>query len=482
MAISRVLNAIWAQIASRGMLIKISTNPYDPSPGTLVGNGASPGGNVGNNLGIQALTGPTPFVEINHDGVAVNDDGTIAVPVATTLAGIGNLNPTALDENSGAYHVVRQYGDLYFFNDGNIIQWGGNGKNFNFGNNYEESHGWAGTACVYNGESFAIPVGAMTSFLNAPPSPKISLPSADQSQWEWLGGDVSKSWGNEYGYSFGHSYEWNGGPQNYVDAWGNAGLPLRDTMQGKHCTFSYGTGYEEALIEWAPGDSWFHADDSGSPYAQRLHDEWQSANLSTWASSKNMISSWIGSNLLVSKDFGPNYEYHFGPTRSVLEGASEEYVYGPSWSTTVGDTTESTTGNSNSTVNGNSTENVTGNSTTTTTGDSNETVHGNATAHTYGNNTETHWGLKDEYFMGGSNEMKLAGSDEISLAATAELVAGLKAEVFLGGKFEFTAAAIIEIASDPKITMTPTELKVAIEAKINQAIFNAMFGDLTIIF
>ena len=173
MAITRVLNAIWAEISARGSLIKTATNPYNPNPGA---------GNSGaNNQGMAAITGSTPFVKINQDGISAD------VPVNTSLTGIGSVSPTPLDENSGQYHVTRQYGDIYLYNDGNVISWGGNGKNFSFGNGYEESHAWANQACVYNDEVFAIPLGAMSTFVYSAPLPAgVNLPSADQSQWEWL--------------------------------------------------------------------------------------------------------------------------------------------------------------------------------------------------------------------------------------------------------------------------------------------------------
>lgn len=430
MAINRVLNAIWAEISTRGSLIKTATNPYNPNPGAEI-SGA-------NNQGMAAITAGSPFITLDANGLAVG------VPVSTSLGAFSSGAGTPLDENSGKYHVVRQYGDIYLYNDGNIISWGGNGKNFGFGNGYEENHAWASGAYVYNNETFTIPAGAMSNpnlFATAP-SPS---PTADSSNYEWLGGAVSKSWGVEYTYTYGTSYEWSGGPDNYIDAYGNSGNALSDLQQGKHCTYSYGNGYEEALVGWTSTSTWFHADDPGSPYLSRASDKWQSSNLG---------SSWTAANLLVSKAFGPTYDYHYGSTLSIQEGPSEERVNGASWSTVTGD--------SNETVTGNSTETVNGNSTSTVNGDSNETVTGNSTSKTVGNNTETHWGLSDEYFMGGKSEMMLAGCDEINLAAKMEIVGGAATEIFLGAKLEIAlgalmeikAAAAFEVANGAKIEIT----------------------------
>ena len=414
MAINRVLTAIWSEISARGSLVKTATSPYHPNPGADNANA--------NNQGLAAISSGSPFLPLNQDGINAE------VPVATGLADGANLSPSnALDENSGAYHVTRQYGDIYLYNDGNVIAWGGNGKNFSFGNGYEENHAWANQPAVYNNETFQIPVGAMTSFRDAN---TYMLPSATpDSTWEWLGGNVSKSWGNDYTYTYGSSYEWSGGPTKYVDAYGNVGANLADVMQGKHCTFSYGNGYEEALIEWTSTSTWFHADDPSSPYKSRASDSWASSNLGT---------SWTAANLLVSKAFGPTYDYHYGPARSVQEGASEDVVNGSSWSTVTGSSTE--------TVTGDSTSNVTGNST--------ETVHGDATAHTYGNDASYHWGLSNEYYMGGKSDMSLAASDEISLAAKVEIVAGGATEIFLGAKLELMVGAAMEIKGGAGLSIT----------------------------
>ncbi|HSN17377.1 MAG TPA: hypothetical protein VLV87_04125 [Gammaproteobacteria bacterium] len=416
MAINRILNAMWAEISARGSLIKAATNPYNPTPG-----GDVPGAN---NQGLAAIQSSSPFIQLNRDGVSSQ------FPVNTALGNEGRNSPTPLDENSGAYHVVRQYGDIYLFNDGNVVAWGGNGKNFSFGNGYEENHAWAGQACVYNNEVFTIPAGAMSTpgcFSSAPnPSPTAVA------EYEWLGGNVSKSWGNDYTYTYGASYEWSGGPTTYIDAYGNSGNNLTDVMQGKHCTFSYGNGYEEALIEWTPSSTWFHADDPNSPYKSRTSDSWTSSNLGT---------SWSASSLLVSKAFGPTYDYHYGSAKSVQEGPSEEVVNGASWSTVTGDSTETVNGNSTSTV----------------TGDSTETVHGNATSNSYGNATETHWGTSDEYFMGGKNEMMLAGCDEINLAAKLEIVGGAATEIYLGAKLEIVMAVAMELKGGLGLSITTGE-------------------------
>jgi hypothetical protein len=407
MAMNRVINSIWAEISAWGSLVKTATNPYTPSPGSA--------DSTSNNQGLAALAAGSPFITVNSSGISPD------VPVATNLVNGANASPSSIDENSGAFQVVRQYGDIYLYNDGNIIAWGGNGKNFSFGNGYEENHAWANQACVYNNETFQIPRGAMTSF-----DPNLLIngmfpdSSAALSDWEWLGGNVSKNWGNDYSYNYGRSYEWSGGPTNYIDAFGNTGAALTDVMQGKHCTFSYGNGYEEALIEWTPTSAWFHADDGGSPYTSRVSDKWQSSNLG---------SSWTAANLLVSKAFGPTYDYHYGPTLSVQEGPSEEHVNGASWSTVTGDSNETVNGNSTSTVNGNA----------------NDTINGDQTAMIKGTALEQHWGRKSEFFMGGKSEMSLAACDEINLAAKMEIVGGLATEIFMGGKLEVALGALMEI-------------------------------------
>lgn len=461
MAINRVLNAIWAEISARGSLIKTATNPYNPTPG-----GDVPGAN---NQGLAALQSPSPFILLNRDGVSSQ------VPVSSPLGSEDEKSPTPLDENSGAYHVVRQYGDIYLFNDGNVVAWGGNGKNFSFGNGYEENHAWAGLAAVYNSETFTIPAGAMSDpdcFASggAPnPSPTANMGN----QYEWLGGNVSKNWGVDYSYSYGTSYEWSAGPSTYIDAYGNTGKDLTDVKQGKHCTYSYGTGYEETLVAWDRGSGWFHADDSTSPYASRAHDDWHSTYLSIESVAASFATTpapdlglpfgvpgsaedeaaldmvfnpqdfatrntWKAENLLVSKTFGSTYDYHYGPGLSVTEGHSEERVYGNSYTTVQGDSSESVTGKSTSNV----------------TGDSTEEVHGNSTSHVYGNDASYHWGLSNEYFMGGQSSMSLAACDEITLSAVVSIVGGGAVEIFLGAKMELVLAAALEIKGGTALNIT----------------------------
>ncbi len=486
MAINRTFNAIWAEISAWGSLIKTATSQYVPSPGTLTttdnNNNNIPNG--ANNQAVNALASGSPFTAVSRDGIS-ND-----LAYTTSLSDGGSASVTPLDENSGQYHVVRQYGDIYMYNDGNVVSWGGNGKNFNFGNCYEEAHGWANQPAVYNNETFTMPQGAFSLYLtqSSPPS-NVNLPNP-LSDYEWLGGMVSKTWGVELNYSYGTSYEWSAGPNNYVDAYGNTGDALTDVKQGKHCTYSYGTGYEETLAAWDTGSGWFHADDSNSPYTGRKHDSWQSSYLSMEsvassfsAASAQAVSSsplgglfsgdqqeemvdsmdegaaiqdlvfnpqdfnarntWQVQNLLVSKTFGNTYDYHYGPGLSVQEGPSEERNYG----------------NSSSTVIGNSSESVTGNSTSTVTGNSSETVTGNSTSMIQGNSTEQFWGGKAEFFMGGKSEMKLGASDEIRLSMKMEIKTGGLIKVFGGINITSYLGLLVETAQSIKFEFGTVHMK-----------------------
>jgi len=475
MAINRTFNAIWAEISAWGSLVKTATTHYVPNPGgqTVTDSANNPIPNGANNQAAYALASGSPFTEVNRDGISKD---------LSYKAGLGdgaNASLTPLDENSGKYHVVRQYGDIYMYNDGNVVSWGGNGKNFSFGNGYEENHAWANQPAVYNNEVFMIPQGSMSLYLtqSSPPS-SVSLPNPVE-DYEWLGGSVSKNWGNEYSFNFGASYEWSAGPSNYMDAYGNVGDPLTDVKQGKHCTYSYGTGYEETLAAWDQGSTWFHADDSNSPYAGRKHDSWQSSylQLETVASSfatkpapnlgfvGTLLSgdpeaeaaldavfnpqdfasrnTWTVQNLLVSKTFGNTYDYHNGPGLSVQEGPSEERNYG----------------NTSSTVVGNSVESVTGNSSTTVTGNSSETITGNATSMVQGNSTEQFWGGKAEFFMGGKSEMTLGATDEINLSVATEIKTGAAIEVFGGVALTTFLGALIETAMSAKFEFGAVHMK-----------------------
>jgi hypothetical protein len=505
MSIQRFFNSLWAVIGTGGMVHKIATHPYNPSPGGAVAGA--------NNQAVAAVRSSTPFILVDANGISpdvhVNtslDDGSkIANPPDPPAQGVpAPVSPTPLDENSRSYHVTRQYGDIYLFNDGNIISWGGNGKNFSFGNGYEENHAWASLNCVYNNEVFPIPAGAMSTPACFSTVSDYSSPTDGVAEYEWLGGNVSKNWGVDYGYNYGSSYEWSAGPDTYIDAYGTTGDPLPEIKKGKHCAYSYGTGYEESLIAWDNGSGWFHADDSNSPYASRKHDDWNSGFLSmesvassfaqdagdqatsallgalgvTGSNNEEAIDTlsegqalddavfnpqdfakrnkWQAVNLKVSKDFGNTYEYHYGPGLSIQEGPTEERNYGNTSSTVVGNSTESVTGNSSSTVTGNSSESVTG----------------NATSMVQGNSTEQFWGGKAEFFMGGKSEMSLGACDEINLAAKVEIVAGVALEIFLGFKTEIGSAGSLEFELGPDLKLTPADAAIE-EATAKIAVLEA---------
>ena len=493
MAINRVLNAIWAEISARGSLIKTATNPYNPSPG-----GDTPGAN---NQGLAALQASSPFIELDRDGHSA------AFPVDTALGDEDKHSPDPLDENSGKYHVMRQYGDIYLFNDGNVIAWGGNGKNFSFGNGYEENHAWAGQSCVYNSEVFPIPPGAMSTPAcfdrSTLPNPS---PTDGVAEYEWLGGNVSKSWGVDYTYTYGSSYDWSGGPSTYVDAYGNAGLAQPDLKTGKHCAYSYGTGYEETLVAWDGSSGWFHADDSNSPYAGRQHDSWESPYLSGQTLSPSpaaptsssgsplnvlagaasqvqqlaaltgkftSLNAWNAQNLLVSKSFGNTYDYHYGRGLSVQEGPSEERVYGNSSATVYGDSTED--------VHGDSTETVHGDSTSTVTGDTTETITGDLTSMVTGNSVEQRWGGAAEFFMGGKSEMILAACDEVTLSVKVEIKTLGAVEVFAGASVAVYLGILVEAQAGAKFEYGELDVKTKASAvSVNAAAVAQVAGAATI--
>lgn len=353
---------------------------------------------------------------------------------------------TNVDEMKGEVVVNRIQGNQYTYFEGSVFSFNST-QDYNFGNNYEENHGWSAD-CVPEGEKFVIPVLGE---------------SKERGQ-----GLVTKTWANEYNYNFGTSYNWSGGSSDKeINDDGSQGAALSDLKKGKFCEYSYGSGYEEVLIDQNAGNADQH-------YANTKHNDWKAGHLSNWPSDSG--------NILVSKVFGRTFDYRNGDAYEVREGNAEEKVYGDSYSTVHGDSHEWVGEDGNKS-----------NSYSTVYGDSTETVHGDSTSTVYGVTTDHHWGRANEILGGGSaslnmggmiemtlgavSETSLSAKMEIALGAFMEICMGMKMEIFLGGKIELSAGAKAEISvaedcdlvGGAKIEATLTKIQAIIGPKLISA-------------
>jgi phage gp45-like len=390
-------NGLWGDKADSGKYSNIETVDYRNSHSNKDGTPTDDN--------TFAHPENNPFRKLKDDGTYLDDS-------------------TNVDEMSGDTVVNRIQGNQYPYFEGSVFSFNST-QDYNFGNNYEENHGWCSDH-VPESEVFVIPALG-----------------ADNERGQ---GIVTKTWANEYNYNYGSSYNWSGGPtDNEINDDGSQGAALPALKKGKLCEYSYGSGYEEVLIDQSGGNADTH-------YASTKHNDWTASNLPGWPSDP--------SGILVSKVFGKTFDYRNGDAYEVREGNAEELVYGDSYST----------------VHGNSDEHVYGNGTSDVHGDSTETVHGNSTATVYGNSTETvhgdslelFAGGKAEFFTGGINSMSIAAVNEMSLTGKIELTIGGVMSVMMGAVMEITLGLKMEIQAGGKIEVGElVDVKAKASAKID---------------
>lgn len=359
-------NGLWGDQADSGKYMNVETVDYKTGHTDASGNPTADN--------TFAHPENNPFRKLKDDGTYLD-------------------NSTNVDEMSGDVVINRVMGNQYTYFEGSVFSFNST-QDYNFGNNYEENHAWSSDHVPTN-EAFVIPTLGADNERNQ--------------------GIVNKTWANEYNFNYGSSRNWSGGPSdNEINDDGSAGAALSDLKKGKLCDYSYGSGYEEVLIDQSDGNADSH-------YSSTRHNDWQSSFLG-WSNSDLP-------NILVSKVFGKTYDYRNGDGREIREGNSDELVYG----------------NSNSEVHGDSTENVTGNGTATVTGNSTETVHGNSTSTVYGVTTDHHWGTSNEILGGGGASLNMGGFIEMTLGAVQETTLSAKMEIFGGAIMSLTMGAILEI-------------------------------------
>lgn len=377
---------------------------------------------------------PAPFYKLNDDGTYLD----------------GN---TQIKDKSGEAYVQRVQGNQYTYFEGSVFSFNST-CDYNFGNNYEENHGWSSDHVPYD-----------SSDQNPPTTEHFVIPTLG-TDLETQQGIVTKTWGNEYNFNYGTSRNWSGGPAGkLIDDNGgvtNDNSASADLKSGKLREYSYGSGYEEVLIDQNDGDADQH-------YPSTKHNDWKAKKLKNWPSDP--------ANILVSKVFGRTYDYRHGDAFEVREGAAEEHIHGDSYSYVYGDNHEYV-----------GDEKSRSNSYATVYGDSKETIFGVTTEYFWGRKSEVMGGGVAALNMGGMIEMTLGAVEEttlsakmeIALGAFLEICMGLKTEVFIGGLIEIAAGAKAEISAaeecdlvgGAKIEAVMTKIQAVIGPKLISAPLN----------
>ena len=378
-------NDVWADIAYNGRFMQVETTEFREG------------------LDSGAFTqNPTEFVLLNEEARAVDESG---VEVES------ESDAVPLEEQSGDYIISRRYGHIYRYDVGDDYNWGGDGRTYNFGNSYEETHDEA-TMCAVPAEDASFDIPALKA-----------IAGDDTSE-----GVVSKSWGSDFTYEFGASYAWSDGwskdeQKKKLLLKQKSGLAadqreieneLPEEAHNRHCEFSYGNGYAESVIDCPLG--YGSGKDNHGDKIQ--HDAWNAESFL-----KDSVK------LDTEKTFGNTYEYHYGDALDIHEGDAMELHWG------------------------NATEVHNGNSSGTTTGNSTEVTHGNSHEETYGTSTEIFhgaksdicWGATNEMFMGAANEMALDVKNEMTIGAHSEIFVGAKSDISLSFKFELDVAFGVSI-------------------------------------
>lgn len=380
---------------------------------------------------------------------------------------------TRAEELSGEYIIARRAGHQYNWADGDVYNFGGDGREFSFGGGDEsltffvepdderyQHMTWDPPASMpgaarwrFDGDiekavtdisdetkkaagEAAVAAAVVKANKEDPPATlteeekkeiraageaaaaeAVEVAQGDPTAWSPGSHYVEKTWGNTFTYQMGNNYSW-----------------------GDTADYDFGNSYEEAHIneKIAEGINKKIGNDKadkGGPYLSSIKG--------------NEIEYSDPGKVAIAKTYGDSYEYTKGNTLEVQDGKSESHQ------------------------------------------------HGDSFEYNYGLSKSIHYGRVEEMFMGGTVELSLAGGKSISLAAESEIFGGIASEIkiaaafefFLGGKIEGSLAKTLEfeigrtgievVDMDAKITAleskvtsvesTATEAR-NIAAKVNNAL------------
>lgn len=324
------------------------------------------------------------------------------VNVPPSAPAFNELNPdtgelkkamTTAEEVGGNFIIDRSYGDIYHYGEGNTYAWGAESA-FNFGNDYEELH----EGVDFVGDTSAKPITDRYTFtafngstIDNPGSEIFEIPVLGKVR-EKNEGLVEKNWGNKFEYHWGSSYLWSAGPG----------------PGGANCTYSYGNGYTENLLEISQGNF-------ASQYASTKHDAWRS---------EPRIDA---GKATIEKTYGATYSYQKGFSYEVREGDSRSETWG------------------------NSTETINGNQKSFVTGNTDEIQHGGK--------SEMVMGGTSSMFLGAANELKLSGENSMVGGAKNELFMGIASTIFLGIEIELKLGGSMEFGGTANMRATPTDME-----------------------
>lgn len=331
---------------------------------------------------------------------------------------------TRAEELSGEYLITRQAGHQYNWADGDVYNFGGNGREFSYGGGDESL------------QFFVEPDDDRYEKMawDLPEKPKGAANwgfeddiEGDDTAWSPENHYVEKGWGNTFSYQMGNNYSW-----------------------GDTADYDFGNGYEEAHIDEsiAGGINQKIGNDKanqGGPYLSSING--------------TEIKYSDPGKVAIAKTYGNSYEYTKGKTLEVQDGDSESHQHGDSWDYKHGDSFEETYGLSKSIQHGRTEEFFMGGTV--------EMKFGAGKAINLNAESEITLGLNSEIFIGAQSEISLAASNEISIGSAFEMSISNKAELSLGSCLEVDLVTKVNTAGTKlesignKIEAKLTEIKAA---------------------
>ncbi|MBE0506337.1 MAG: type VI secretion system tip protein VgrG [Marinospirillum sp.] len=299
---------------------------------------------------------------------------------------------TREEELSGEYIISRQAGHQYHWADGDVYNFGGDGREFSFGGGDEsltffvepddaryEKMEWDVPNKPSGTENWGFEDGI----------------DGDDTAWSPGSHYVEKSWGNTFTYQMGNNYSW-----------------------GDTADYDFGNGYEEAHID---------EDIAGGINKKTGNDKADKGGPYLTSINGNNVSFSDPGKVAIAKTYGNSYEYTKGDTLEVQDGKSESHQHGDSF--------EYSYGLSKSIHHGRVEEMFMGGTV--------ELSLAGGKSISLAAESEIYGGLQSSIFAGGTSEISLSLGFELSLSISKEIYAGHKSEVAIGTKF--TADTAIEL-------------------------------------
>lgn len=321
---------------------------------------------------------------------------------------------TREEELSGEYLISRQAGHQYHWADGDVYNFGGEGREFSFGGDDSLQFFVEPDDDRYEKMAWEVP-DKPSGVANWEFEDDIG---GDDTAWSPDSHSVEKSWGNTFSYQMGNNYSW-----------------------GDTADYDFGNGYEEAHIDESIAGGinkkiGNDKADQGGPYLSSING--------------TEIQYADPGKIAIAKTYGNSYEYTKGKTLEVQDGDSESHQHGDSF--------EYNYGLSKSIHHGRV----------------EEFFMGGKAEFSLDAGIAISLAAETEIFAGGKAEIALAAGFEFSAGASMEVSAGPSVEFEMVGLFKFTQVDIEAKVTDLQTKTTNiesnlTDLK-ALTTKINNAL------------